>query len=148
MKTMFSIALVSVLLVASTSAQAANNVANLQKFQGKVLVNHGQGFARVSLNTGLNVGDQVLVGDDASAVITFESCTVNIAKSTVFKVTKTAPCAKGQKIAQVGEMFIVPAATEVFAGDKTPLIVFSTWAAAGAGLMFFASRNCNGVSAC
>jgi len=148
MKSTLSKMIVAAGVLASTGAQAANSVASLQMFQGKVLVNHGQGFSDAVVNTGLNVGDQIMVGNGGSALISFDGCTVNLAKATVFKVGKTAPCAKGQKLAQVGDVFIAPAATEGFASDSTPVFVLGAWAAAGAGLILFTSRQCNGVSAC
>ncbi len=153
MKITLSKALVSAMLVASTGAQAANSVANLQMFQGKVLVNHGQGFAGATVNARLNAGDSVLVGDGSSAVISFEGCTVNIAKSTVFKVTKVAPCAKGEKVAQVGDVFIAPAAKIVGPAaasgalfNPVPFVLGATMVVGGGVLLF--SKNCNGISAC
>jgi hypothetical protein len=109
MKMNFAKALVVLSMFAGTEALAANSVANIQDSQGKVMIDHGQGYVLAALNAGLNVGDRVFVGKDSSAVVAFEGCTLTIAKPTVFTVGKVAPCAKGMKTAQMGGVFITPA---------------------------------------
>jgi len=109
MTSKFSVAAFALTMFVTTGAFAAGNVANLLDAQGKVMVDHGKGFVQASLNSGLNVGDRVFVGQNSSAVVSFEGCTLNIAKSTVYTISKQAPCAKGMKTAQIGDVFVAPA---------------------------------------
>ncbi len=109
MNSKFSMAAFALSMCVTTGAFAAGNVANLLDAQGKVMIDHGKGFVQAPLNTGLNVGDRVFVGQNSSAVVSFEGCTLNISKSTVYMIGKQAPCAKGMKTAQVGNVFVSPA---------------------------------------
>jgi hypothetical protein len=132
MKMNFAKALVVVSMFAGTEALAANSVANMQDSQGKVMIDHGQGYVLAALNMGLNVGDRIFVGKDSSAVIAFEGCTLTIAKPTVFTVGKSAPCSKGMKTAQIGGVFVAPAAD--LPGGAAAGAGAAGGAAAGAGL--------------
>jgi len=158
MKTNFAKALVVLSMFAGTEALAANSVANLQDVQGKVMIDHGKGFELAALNSGLNVGDRVFVGQGGSAVVAFEGCTVNIAKATVFTVGKVAPCAKGTKTADIGGVFVTPAAVQhaVVVGatggglsTAAPALLIGGGLIAGGGLLLLTKKTCAaGVSAC
>ena len=104
-----AMALASALSLSSV-AFAASGVAELVNVSGKVLVQQGEGFVPVSGAVLLQPGDQIMVGEEASATINYlgGGCAVSVNDQTVVSVSKKAPCAKGDKVALVGENLIAP----------------------------------------
>lgn len=94
-----------------SSALAEVNFAQVTSFQGKVLVNQGQGFSLVTNGLTLKPGDKILISKKSSAVVAYANgCQVSISEPTVLTLAKTAPCPANAKIASVGSNFAVPAA--------------------------------------
>ena len=91
-----------------TSALAAEPVAQIEAFSGKVLVNQGKGFVAASQGLTLNAGDRILVGKDGAAKLNYiaSNCSVDVASATVVAVKPQAPCAEGQTVAAVDSVFI------------------------------------------
>ncbi len=117
MNRIFTSVLVASCITSFTVAQAAVVVAELGAFEGKVLVNHGKGFVPATGALGLNVGDQLLVGEKSSAVVTYNTgCKVSASAGQVLTVSAKAPCKAGEKVAMVGSEMIAPAADPVGAG--------------------------------
>ena len=92
-----------------TLAVAAETpIANLTDTDGRILVDHGKGFAIPTGQT-LKVGDRIFVGENSSTVVAYAACSVKLDKPTVFVVGKIAPCAKGADSTQIGSVVISPA---------------------------------------
>jgi hypothetical protein len=98
------------LAIASASVQAATSIAQVGVFSGKVLINQGEGFVPVSGSIALKTGDQILIGKDSAATVSFAECDVSLTTPTVFSVGETSPCANGEKVAVVDGALIAPAA--------------------------------------
>ena len=98
-------------LMGSASMASATEapVANLLDANGKILVDHGQGFV-LAVGSALQAGDRIFIGDKSSATVAYAECRVKLAKPIVFIVGKTAPCVKGANAAQAGSVFIAPTA--------------------------------------
>jgi hypothetical protein len=93
------------------TAQAAAPIASLGQFHGKVLVNHGKGFEAVAGLVSLNVGDQVMVGAEGAAVISYVTgCDVSVNQPKVVTIGSKAPCKAGSASLDAENTFIVPAA--------------------------------------
>jgi hypothetical protein len=99
-------------LALSSLAQANDSVAVLSDAHGKVLVNQGDGFVPASVDIVLKPSDKLLVGKDASATVSYESCAVVLAETALFTVTPKAPCAAGQNLANFQGVMILPSAGE------------------------------------
>jgi hypothetical protein len=97
------------LALASSSVFAANTVAKIDSFGGKVLVNQGKGFVALSGSLTLKAGDEVLVGEKSFATVSYADCAVDLKSPKIFTVAGKAPCAKGQKL-NVDGTFISPVA--------------------------------------
>ena len=109
-KTRFLGAVALSLALASASVQAATMVASVGDFQGKVLVNQGNGFVPVAGRLALKAGDTVMVGEESFATVTYNNeCSVALTSPTMFIVSGKAPCAKGERVASVDGAFIAPA---------------------------------------
>jgi hypothetical protein len=94
-----------------SAAIAEVNVAQVQSFQGKVLINQGNGFNLAANGLSLKPGDKILVSKEASAIVTYANgCQVSISEPKVLTVSKAAPCPAGAKIASVGSNFATPVA--------------------------------------
>lgn len=94
-----------------SSCLAQPNFAQMQSIQGKVLVNQGSGFIAATDGVLLKPGDKILVGKEASAIVTYENgCEVSISEPKVLTVAKSVPCPAGAKIASVGSSFAAPVA--------------------------------------
>jgi hypothetical protein len=100
-----------VIVLATTTASAAN-FAHLNKVQGKVLINQGEGFAPAIGDVALDAGDKVMVGKEGSATLSYsgeQGCTVSLAPSTVVTIGKTVPCEAGEVVGAVDSVFVAPA---------------------------------------
>ncbi len=94
-----------------SSAIAEGNFAQVQTFQGKVLVNQGKGYNLAKIGLTLKPGDKILISNESSAIVAYENgCQVSISEPKVLIVTKAAPCPAGAKIASVGSNFAAPVA--------------------------------------
>jgi len=107
------LAFVSALLVGLSIGPAF--AVQLVDAKGKVLVNSDQGFNDAKLGLELKAGDQILVGEDSSASIYYQSaeCLVKFAPSSINVVPKAAPCLEGEKVVVLGSAVIEPAADVV-----------------------------------
>jgi len=90
---------------------AGDNGALVNEISGKVLLNQGNGYFPAAKNSVLNLGDKLLVGKDARAVVTIKDCQVSIVSPMLYTIPASAPCVNGAKTAQVGiDNQIVPVA--------------------------------------
>ena len=106
-----------------SSVMAEPNFAQMQSVQGKVLINQGKGFVAALSGLALKPGDKILVGMQASAVVTYQNgCEVSVSEPKVFKIAKTAPCEAGAKTASVGQSFASPVASSGGGGLPPPVI--------------------------
>jgi hypothetical protein len=98
-------------LVAFTSVEAGANIVQLDRPQGKVLVNQGQGFRPASESLPLKAGDQVMVGANGAATLRYAEaqCSVTLSPSSVMTVSDEAPCTAGEDIAAASSTLIAPA---------------------------------------
>jgi hypothetical protein len=87
--------------------------AQLDAMSGKVLVNHGQGFASVAKAAQLAPGDKVLVGQDGRATLNFTTCTVTLSGANLYTVPVGAPCAAGDALAITNGVFVTPVAAPI-----------------------------------
>lgn len=87
------------LLVAGLSGAASLEAAAepmLTNVQGKVLVDKGAGFTRVSNGVALRPGDQILVSDNASADLFFDvDCQIELQPGAQLTITDISPCTAG-----------------------------------------------------
>jgi hypothetical protein len=76
------------------AARSAENIAEVQDFHGKILVNKGKGFEAALIGSPLKTGDRILISDKSAVTISFlkAGCAALLEKPSVFKVTKSAPC--------------------------------------------------------
>jgi hypothetical protein len=110
MKTIFKSTFVLATLLSFTTAQAAQRFAELSATEGKVLVNQGKGFVPATVQLSLKVGDQLMVGENASAVLAYTSgCQVTLAAGQVFAVPQKPPCNAGEQVAMIDGATIMPA---------------------------------------
>jgi hypothetical protein len=94
-----------------SAAIAEVNVAQVQSFQGKVLINQGKGFSLATKGLTLKPGDKILVSKEASAIVAYSNgCQVSISEPKVLTVAKAAPCPANAKVASVGSDFATPVA--------------------------------------
>jgi hypothetical protein len=134
------------LALASASVKAASSVAQMGDFHGKVLVNQGKGFVPVAGPLALQAGDTVMIGEESSATVSYNQCSVALTSPTVFTVGEKAPCAKGEKVASVQGVFIAPAAHQYAFGGAggaqawLPLALIAG-AAATVGIIVVATKN-------
>src|ERR1700759_5124004 len=74
----------------------AANAATLSPGAGAVLVSKGEGFNRVTGDTAVSPGDQVMVRAGGRATITYASdCIVPVTPGLISIVQAKAPCTKG-----------------------------------------------------
>ncbi len=146
----------------SSNAYAVAPVANISALLGKVLVNHGQGFEVLQNSASLNVGDQILVGADSRAMITYlaENCSIDISKPKTLTISKTATCKSGETVAAVDSTFIMPANGGIYGApglgmSGTPMFIAGAVGLVGiAGIGYMLtkkvnSNTCTGaISAC
>lgn len=97
-------------IVLSSSAFALEPVATLSGVQGKVMVNHGDGFSPLIDADTLNIGDQVFIGQDAHAVVTYldKNCSIDLSKPKTLTISKNAPCGAGDTTAAIDGVFVTP----------------------------------------
>jgi hypothetical protein len=143
----FSAALALASMVMTVAAQAAAPLADLSQIHGKVLVNHGKGFEAVVGAVSLNAGDQVMVGSESGAVISYVSgCSVSVVKPKVITIGAKAPCVAGVATIEAENTFIVPVADfdPVAVPPVFPLLPLLVGGAAVAGgAIYFATRDNN-----
>jgi hypothetical protein len=122
------------LAMMSSSVLAGGSAATITDFSGKVLVNHGKGFAPASGVVSLNAGDKVMVGENSFAVVSFAECAVSLSTPTVLAIAEKAPCATASGdvavISPVADMDV--AAAPII---PVPLIVLGVVGIAGVGLV-------------
>ncbi len=76
---------------------AAYADATLQPVMGGALVSHGQGYQRVTTESGLRLGDRVMVSEGNGATLTYpDGCKLDIRPGAVHIVRPVSPCAMGQ----------------------------------------------------
>jgi hypothetical protein len=113
-------------MLAVSAAHSAVSVAQLGDVQGKVLVNHGDGFIPAGGLTALTAGDKIMVGKEGSATVAYAAagCSVSLAPATVVTIGEIAPCQAGETMAAVDSVFVKPAVYEGFAGAAyVPIVV-------------------------
>jgi hypothetical protein len=90
------------------SGACAGSHASLLVVEGSILVNHGSGFEPVVGAVDLNVGDRILAGESASAVLSYAgaACSIMIKAGSVVTIAKSAPCVAGA----ADEINVIPAA--------------------------------------
>ena len=129
-------------------AVADADLAILQTFKGKVLVNQGLGFQTTMVGTTLKIGDQILIGKAGTAVVSFNNgCEITVSEPKVFVVPKTAPCKAGEKIADIADGFVAPVAGGGGGSIPPPVIGVGAFAAAlGTAVIFDATQKTTPVS--
>jgi hypothetical protein len=130
-------------LALSSTAWAASGVAELVNVNGKVFVQQGEGFVPVSGTVLLQPGDQVMVGDESSAEINYigGDCAVSINDKSLVRVTKKAPCGKGETAAIAGDSLIMPV---MDGGSSTGLIVAGVFTAVAIGVVALSDKSASG----
>ena len=129
------------------TAQASVIVAELGAVQGKVMINHGKGFVPAVGLISLNVGDQLMVGEESSAVVNYASgCAVSVAATQVVTISAKAPCMAGQSVAMIGDTAIVPAGNKIvghtsFTNSSIFPIVAIGGVAIGLGALLLLTRS-------
>ena len=83
------------LLIGINGAWAVS-FANLQVVEGNILINRGSGFEPAVGVVGLNAGDRIMAGKNASAVLRYATCSIVIKSGSVVTVAKSSPCVAGQ----------------------------------------------------
>jgi hypothetical protein len=85
---------VAIFGVSQSAVIAAENFAKIQSFQGKVLVNRGQGFAPAQALMTLKIGDRVLVSHKSSVSVSYSAagCSAVVDRPSLFKISKATPC--------------------------------------------------------
>ena len=86
----------AVFLAVGTGGAMAAAYASLQVIEGPIMVNHGSGFEPAIGVVDLNVGDRIMAGENASAVLHYTTCSVAVTASSIVTVPKSAPCVAGQ----------------------------------------------------
>ena len=108
MKRMFKRLVLGVALsLIGINGAGAGSHARLQVIAGNILVNHGSGFGPAIGVVGLNVGDRILAGENASAVLSYAACSIMIKAGSVVTVAKAAPCVAGVP----SEINVIPASS-------------------------------------
>ena len=93
MKRMFkSFVLGAALLLIGSGGAWADGYASLRVVETGVLVNHGHGFAPVAGVVDLNIGDRVMAGEGALAILSYANCRITIKAGGVVTVVKKPPC--------------------------------------------------------
>jgi hypothetical protein len=70
--------------------------ATVQPVRGQVSLNRGQGFAPVNGPIEANVGDEVMVSPDGSAVVTYaDGCRASVEPGAVTTIAPSSPCGSG-----------------------------------------------------
>ena len=90
-----AIGAVSAAIFACTSVAAlAEPVVEISDMSGKVLVNIGNGYIPVPDRTSLDVGTQVMVGQNSKAYVTYlaTGCRVELPPGSVATITLPDPC--------------------------------------------------------
>lgn len=111
MKIMRSV--IAAVVVASSAVSAlAAGVAKIDAVDGKVLINRGAGYEVVASGTLLNAGDKVMVGDKASALISYlgAQCSISAEASSLVTISTKAPCKKGEVMGAAQSVFATPVA--------------------------------------
>lgn len=146
MKRLFMTAgsLAAICLFQVASAEEAQVVASLQAVEGKVFVDHGDGFSLDLTNKGLRPGDRVMISGEGKAVLAYvDSCSFELGRDSMTVVTDTA-CVDGIQTAALdvaGATAMFPpaagGAAALGAGSAAPLLtgggVAGIAAVAGAG---------------
>jgi hypothetical protein len=132
---------VSSLGLMCSSALAEVSLAQVQSFQGKVLVNQGQGYFAAANGLSLKPGDKILISKEASAIVSYSNgCQVSISEPTVLTVAKAAPCPANTKIASVGSNFATPVSGGA-GGLPPPVIGIGAFGAVAATALILAVSN-------
>jgi hypothetical protein len=151
-----SVSLITAMIfeLAAATAQAETTVAHSkgapQKFtaeisavDGKVLLNRGEGFVVATAKTRLSVGDQVMVGEQSSAELTYGTagCTVTVSAGSLLRIAAEPPCKKGESLAMASQTLITPTAFEnVFNGsENSRLLALAPIVVVGGLVLFIAS---------
>ena len=86
-------------LVAFLSIGFSASAATLQPIKGKVLINHGTGFQRVTQPTAAAIGDSIMVNGEGSAQLVYDAqCSVAVKPGNVITVSAEPPCQKDAQI--------------------------------------------------
>jgi hypothetical protein len=93
-------------LAASSDVGSVATVAT----SGRVLIDSGAGYVAAVDGMALKAGDQIMVGEGGSADIYYAAsdCTVSAGETSIVTVSALAPCAKGETLAQVDQVFVLP----------------------------------------
>jgi hypothetical protein len=126
-----SLALGAAISLIGINGAWAGSHASLLVVEGNILVNHGSGFEPAVGMVDLNVGDRILAGENASAVLSYAAaaCSISIKAGSVATITKSAPCVSGGP----NEISIIPAASSD--GSIQPAIITAGFAAGFVGLV-------------
>ena len=109
--------------LAASPARAAEGKAQLASINGKVLVNQGAGFVQSSRGMLLNTGNQIFVGLEASAVITYvaDNCQVTVPAGRVVTIEVLSPCQN--KTVQVQPAADLPQEAQAAVPEFNPLLL-------------------------
>ena len=118
-----------VLLLGGIVDASAGGHASLLVIEGKVMVNHGDGFEPVDGVAEVNAGDRILTGEKAKAVLRYASCSIGIKARSVMTVVGNAPCVTHLQ----GGVYVTEDA--LFGAFVPPIIVPAEFAGAFVGLV-------------
>src|SRR5262245_50634211 len=87
-------AFAAALAMSAGHALAKDEVVEISDMKGKVLVNTGNGYAPVANLTLLKEGDNVMVGENGSAIIIYldTKCQVRLPAKTITTISLPDPC--------------------------------------------------------
>ena len=102
--------LLSGLTLSSHQAVAAESLATLQSVQGKVLVNHGNGYEKAEDATAIVDGDVIMLGPDATATVAFTdgSCDVPLLSKKITHIIGNLLCQTAQLRGSNEDVLITP----------------------------------------
>jgi len=117
--------------------------AELVNIQGKVAVNHGDGFIPAAEGMTVRPGDKVFVGDKSSASLIYANpgCVFEAAPTSVVTVTELGPCAPGETTA-LGEPAIATPAS--YSDHDYTVLYIAGGAALLGGAAYLLTKNGNG----
>lgn len=97
-----AVAAIATTMAFSVTAAGASEV-RLAAVSGDVRINQGEGFLAAEAGAVLNFGDRVLTGDEAAAVIAYESCSVEVPAASLATVASADICSTPAQYSQLGD---------------------------------------------
>lgn len=117
--------------LASMNCAWAGGHASLLVVEGNVMVNQGSGFQPAVDVIDLKVGDRILAGENAAAILSYATaaCSIMVKAGSVATIAKTAPCVAGM----TSGIIITPAASPI--DSLHPALITAGFAAGFVGLV-------------